>query len=60
MNDTMKAQMYGSLLNDHRNISNKISDLKAKNFEISNEDRFEISKLENNLLQIMEQIKKLF
>jgi len=55
-----KKTMYESLLNQHRLISNQIGEIKAKNFEQTEEDRKEIQKLENRLIEIMNQMKSLF
>ncbi len=52
--------IYESLLNQHRNISNQISDIKARNFELTVEDKNEIAKLERRLIEIMNQMKSLF
>jgi hypothetical protein len=55
-----KKMIYESLLNQHRNISNQISDIKARNFELTVEDKNEIAKLERRLIEIMNQMKSLF
>ncbi len=55
-----KKTMYESLLNQHRMISNQISDIKSRNFEPTEEDKKEIQKLENRLIEIMNQMKSLF
>ena len=55
-----KKLMYESLLNQHRNISNQISEIKARNFELTVEDKNEIAKLERRLIEIMNQMKSLF
>lgn len=55
-----KKTIYESLLNQHRLVSNQISDIKAKNFEPSEEDKKEILKLEVRLIEIMNQMKSLF
>jgi hypothetical protein len=55
-----KKTMYESLLNQHRLVSNQISDIKSKNFEHSEEDKKEILKLEVRLIEIMNQMKSLF
>jgi hypothetical protein len=55
-----KKTMYESLLNQHRLVSNQISDIRSKNFEHSEEDKKEILKLEVRLIEIMNQMKSLF
>lgn len=52
--------MYESLLNEHRTVSNKISDIKSRNFEQTDEEKKEIQKLERRLIEIMNQMKSLF
>lgn len=55
-----KKLMYESLLNQHRNISNQIGEIKVRNFELTVEDKNEIAKLERRLIEIMNQMKSLF
>lgn len=55
-----KRLLYESLLNQHRTISNQISEIKARNFELTEQDKKEITKLESRLIEIMNQIKSLF
>ena len=55
-----KKIMYENLLNEHRMVSNKIGEIKAKNFELTVEDKNEIAKLERRLIEIMNQMKSLF
>jgi len=52
--------IYESLLNQHRNISNQIGEIKSRNFELTVEDKNEIVKLERRLIEIMNQMKSLF
>ena len=55
-----KRLLYESLLNQHRTISNQISEIKSRNFELTAEDKNEIVKLERRLIEIMNQMKNLF
>ena len=55
-----KAQMYGNLLNEHRRISNKISDVKSENFELNPEQSKKVRELEAQQVVLMEKIKTLF
>jgi Ser/Thr protein kinase RdoA (MazF antagonist) len=55
-----KRLLYESLLNQHRTISNQISEIKSRNFELTAEDKNEIVKLERRLIEIMNQMKSLF
>ena len=45
-----KRLLYDSLSNQHRLITNQIGDIKAKNFELTEEDKKQIQKLEMRLL----------
>jgi len=60
MNQEQKAQMYGNLLNEHRRISNKISDVKSENFELNPEQSKKVRELESQQVALMEKIKTLF
>lgn len=55
-----KKLIYETLLNQHRVISNQISEIKAKNFEPTEQDKKEIKMLEQRLILIMNQMKSLF
>ena len=55
-----KQLLYENLLNQHRTISNKISEIKGRNFEPTETDKKEIKMLEGRLVQIMNQMKVLF
>ena len=55
-----KRLLYESLLNQHRTISNQISEIKVRNFELTEQDKNEIVKLERRLIEIMNQMKNLF
>jgi hypothetical protein len=55
-----KRLLYDSLSNQHRLITNQIGEIKAKNFELTEEDKKEVQKLEMRLIEIMNQLKWLF
>lgn len=55
-----KRLLYESLLNQHRTVSNQIGEIKARNFELTEQDKKEITKLETRLIEIMNQMKSLF
>ena len=44
-----KKELQGRLMNEHRIILNKISDIKANNFELTQENKKEIAELERKL-----------
>jgi hypothetical protein len=60
MNDEQKAQVYGSLLNEHTKYFNEINRIKADNLDLNREQRLKIQELENKQLEVMEKVKKLF
>ena len=60
MNQELKAQTYGNLLNVHRQISNQISDIKSENFELNQEQIQKVRALESKQIEIMAKIKQLF
>jgi hypothetical protein len=55
-----KRLLYDSLSNQHRLITNQIGEIKAKNFELTEEDKKEIQKLETRIIEITNQLKSLF
>ena len=57
---TSKKEEYERLLNEHRIITNQISDIKADSFDINDEQKQKIRFLELKLIGIMEQMKRLF
>lgn len=59
MNNESKARMYGELLNEHTRVGNLISEVKAENFEMNDEQNTRIRVLENKQIQIMMAIKKI-
>jgi hypothetical protein len=60
MNQELKAQTYGNLLNEHRKLSNQISDIKSENFELSPEQTQKVRMLENKQVEVMAKIRQLF
>ena len=60
MNQELKAQTYGNLLNEHRKISNQISDIKSENFELNQEQIQKVRVLESKQIEIMAKIRQLF
>jgi hypothetical protein len=60
MNQELKAQTYGNLLNEHRKLSNQISDIKSENFELNPEQTQKVRMLENKQVEIMAKIRQLF
>ena len=60
MTQEEKAQIYGSLLNEHTKCFNEINRIKADNMDLNDDQRRKIADLEGKQQQIMEQVKKLF
>lgn len=59
MSQESKARMYGELLNEHTRVGNLISEIKAENYEMNDDQKNRIRVLENRQIQIMMSIKKL-
>ena len=55
-----KQLIYESLLNEHRRITNEISDIKANSYELNEEEKKKVKELETNQIQLMNQMKYLF
>ena len=51
MDNSSKAMMYGQLLNEHTRVGNLISEIKAENFEMNDEQKTRIRVLENQQIQ---------
>ena len=52
--------IYESLLNEHRRLSNEISDIKAQSFELNETEQKKIKELQLRQLQVMNQMKAIF
>jgi len=55
-----KRFVHQALLNEHRLITNQITDIKAANFEITPQVKKEIQTLENKLILISKQLYNLY
>ena len=55
-----KKILHGKLMNDHRTIINEISDIKAENFELNEDQKKQVAKLENQLKFIAEKLYRLY
>jgi len=55
-----KQVEYERLLNEHRIISNQISDIKAEDFELNEEQKKKIQNLQRKQVELMNQMQKLF
>ena len=52
--------MYESMLNEHRRLSNQISEIKGENFEMNEDQTKRIKELEVKQIHLMNQMKTLF
>jgi len=52
--------IYERLLNEHRNLSNQISEIKTESFELNDEHKRRIKELEKKQIYLMNQIRSLF
>jgi hypothetical protein len=59
MTEQQKAEMYGSLLNEHTRLHNKINEIKGQNIDLNPNQIAEIRKLESLQVRIMNQINVL-
>lgn len=55
-----KQVEYERLLNEHRHLSNEISDIKAENFELTEEQKIKIQNLQRRQVELMNRMKGLF
>ena len=55
-----KRIIHEKLLNEHRLITNKITDIKTANFEMTPQVKKEIQVLENKLILISKQLYNLY
>ena len=53
-------QLQGVLMEQHRRIINEIADIKAEKFELTEEDKRKISKLENDLKLVAQRLYVLY
>ena len=58
MND--KRELQGKLMDNHRRILNEISDIKSKNYELSQEDKLKIQELEKQLKLVAASLYNLY
>jgi hypothetical protein len=59
MTEEQKAQIYGSLLNEHTKCFNEINRIKGESLDLNREQMNRIQQLENRQKQIMDQVKRL-
>ena len=59
MTQEEKAQIYGSLLNEHTKCFNEINRIKAESLDLNPEQKQRIFKLERRQNEIMQEVNKL-
>ena len=52
--------LQGALMEQHRRIINEIADIKAEKFELTDDDKRKISKLENDLKLVAQRLYVLY
>jgi hypothetical protein len=52
--------LQGALMEQHRRIINEIADIKAEKFELTEDDKRKISKLENDLKLVAQRLYVLY
>ena len=57
MNNEQKAQRYNYLLSEHTKISNQIQSIKGESIDLNQSQLQKISRLENQLMMIMNEIQ---
>ena len=55
-----KRIIHGQLMNQHRILANEISDIKANSYELNEEEKKKVAKLQRQQLIIMKQLENLF
>lgn len=55
-----KQIIYETLLNEHRLITNQIADIKASNYDLSDEQKQQIQQLQKRQIELMSRMKVLF
>lgn len=60
LSNDQKAKIYDQLLYRHQKVQEEIRQIKAKNFELSNEDQKKVLQLENVLRDLYNKSQKLF
>jgi hypothetical protein len=57
---TNKKVIYETILNEHRRITNEISDIKANSYELNDEEIKRVKDLQSRQLELMGRMKTLF
>ena len=57
---TNKQVIYETLLNEHRRLTNEISDIKANSYDLNDEEKQKVQELQKRQLELMNRMKILF
>lgn len=60
LNQQEKAILYNDMLSRYQKIQEQVRQIKAKNFEVSENDQIEINRLEATMKKIYNDTQKLF
>ena len=54
-----KRIIHGQLMNEHRRLSNEISDIKANSYELNEQEKKRVDELQRRQFMIMKQLENL-
>ena len=54
-----KRILHGQLMNEHRRLSNEISDIKANSYELNEEEKRKVEYLQRQQLLIMKKLENI-
>jgi hypothetical protein len=57
---TNKQVIYETLLNEHRLITNQISDIKANSYDLNESEKNKVIELQKRQVELMNRMKTLF
>jgi hypothetical protein len=57
---TNKQVIYETLLNEHRLITNQISDIKANSYDLNDTEKNKVVELQKRQVELMNRMKTLF
>jgi hypothetical protein len=57
---TNKQVIYETLLNEHRLITNQISDIKANSYDLNESEKNKVVELQKRQVELMNRMKTLF
>ena len=54
-----KRIIHGQLMNEHRRLANEISDIKANSYELNEQEKKQVAKLQRQQMLIMKKLENL-